>query len=61
MPHKWERDGERCEKCGAKDWMNIPHCIDDEPSESSLIAQAESDIANGRVVSHEDLKAEQDT
>lgn len=30
MPHKWERDGERCEKCGAKDWMNIPYCIDDD-------------------------------
>lgn len=19
--HKWDRDGERCEKCGAKDWL----------------------------------------
>ncbi len=22
--HKWDRDGERCEKCGAKDWMGGP-------------------------------------
>ena len=20
-PHKWDRDGERCLKCGDKDWM----------------------------------------
>jgi hypothetical protein len=20
-PHQWDRDGERCLKCGAKDWM----------------------------------------
>lgn len=20
-PHRWDRSGERCEKCGDKDWM----------------------------------------
>ena len=22
--HEWDRDGERCVKCGAKDWMDAP-------------------------------------
>lgn len=29
--HKWDADGERCVKCGDKDWMNDPVC-----SESKL-------------------------
>lgn len=24
--HQWDRDGERCVKCGDKDWMNDPVC-----------------------------------
>ncbi|MDR6393479.1 hypothetical protein [Paraburkholderia phenoliruptrix] len=26
IPHKWDKDGERCEKCGDKDWMADTSC-----------------------------------
>lgn len=29
--HKWDRDGERCVKCGDKDWMNSKCSISDTP------------------------------
>lgn len=29
--HKWDRDGERCVKCGDKDWMNSKCSIPDTP------------------------------
>lgn len=28
MPHQWDETGERCQKCGGKDWMGGP-CDDD--------------------------------
>lgn len=31
--HQWNREGERCLKCGAKDWMGGP--CNDEPSDIS--------------------------
>ena len=34
VPHKWDGDGERCSKCGDKDWM-----ADDSCSERKLHAE----------------------
>lgn len=25
--HKWDEDGERCERCGEKDWFSGPVCM----------------------------------
>lgn len=31
--HKWDRDGERCVKCGDKDWMQTTECsVPDAPA-----------------------------
>ena len=29
--HKWDRDGERCVKCGDKDWMGTECSVPDAP------------------------------
>lgn len=29
--HKWDRDGERCVKCGDKDWMGTQCSVPDRP------------------------------
>lgn len=26
MDHQWDGDGERCERCGDKDWFAEPEC-----------------------------------
>lgn len=40
MSHQWDRDGERCVKCGAKDWMEGPCSTSipsaDGPSEEAI-------------------------
>jgi hypothetical protein len=34
--HKWDRGGERCVKCGDKDWMGTQCSVPDSPKFSHL-------------------------
>lgn len=49
MGHEWDRDGERCLKCGDKDWFAGTECSADTPKKPSTLAQqverAQSEIA----------------
>lgn len=39
--HRWGRDGERCEKCGDKDWMGGPCSKPDELAADSAVSARE--------------------
>jgi hypothetical protein len=48
--HKWDRDGERCVKCGAKDWMGGECCLPEtkpEPVEPQKLKETGGAGMNG--------------
>jgi len=44
--HEWDRSGERCLKCGDKDWMNTPVCNGKQPAGDNREAFTEKQIAD---------------
>lgn len=35
--HQWNADGERCERCGAKDWMDSASCVTYEANKARVL------------------------